>query len=401
MKRLLFFLFLLRVVPAGADTVLVLPFFNESSSSNSSNLDWIGESVAHTISEGLVSRGLLVLEREDRTEVYRRLSIRPNARLTHASVIKVAEALDASQVIYGDFEVTTSPAVGASRGSIRMTGYTLDMARMRKGPEFLESGPLEDLAQLQSHLAWQVLRSLAPGLTPSPEQFLNERPPVRLDAIENYTRGLLSANADQKHRFFTQAYRLDERSSEPVFELGRLYWQKKEYRLAAGWLARVKPASPRFFEATFLLGLCRYFTGDYNGAQSAFERVAESVPLNEVFNNLGAAQSKLNRPEALDTFRKALEGDPADPDFHFNVGYALWRRGEFVKAADSFRAALDRNPEDTQATSFLGRCLNKTGPRQGEPQTQGAERVKLNFEEGAYRQLKAALEGRRSGNPAQ
>ncbi len=396
MKRLLVFLFLLSIAPAGADTVLVLPFFNESSSSNASNLDWIGESVAHTISEGLVSRGLLVLEREDRAEVYRRLSIRPNAHLTHASVIKVAEGLDASQVIYGAFAVTPSAAGGAaSRGSIRITAYTLDMARLRKGPEFLESGPLEDLAQLQSHLAWQILRSLAPELTPSPEQFLNERPPVRLDAIENYTRGLLSANAEQKHRFFTQAFRLDERSSEPAFELGRLYWPKKEYRLAAGWLARVKPASPRFFEATFLLGLCRYFTGDYTGAQSAFERVAQSVPLNEVFNNLGAAQSRLNRPEALETFRKALEGDPADPDFHFNVGYALWKRGEFAAAADSFRAALERNPEDVEATTFLGRCLNKTGPRQGEPQTQGSERVKLNFEEGAYRQLKAALEGRK------
>jgi tetratricopeptide (TPR) repeat protein len=373
--------------------VLVLPFFNES---ESPNLDWIGESVSHTISEGLVSRGLLVLEREDRAEVYRRLSIRPNARLTRASVIKVAEALDASQVIYGDFEVTPSaPGAAVSRGNIRIRAYTLHMARMRKGPEFLESGPLEDLAQLQSKLAWQSLKFLAPELTPSAEQFLNERPPVRLDAIENYIRGLLSTNAEQKHRFFTQAYRLDDRSSEPAFELGRLHWSTKEYRLATDWLARVKPASPRFFEANFLLGLCRYFLGDYSGAQSAFERVAQSVPLNEVYNNLAAAQSRLNRPEALDTFRKALEGDPADPAFQFNVGYVLWKRGEFAAAADSFRAALERNPEDAQAGTLLDLCLDKVSLRPGDSQFQGLERVKPNFEEGAYRQLKAALEGTR------
>lgn len=392
MKRLLIFAFLLSFAPAAAETVLVLPFFNESAQ----NLDWIGESISHTISEGLISRGLLVLEREDRSEVYRRLSIRPNAHLTHASVIRVAEELDANSVIYGDFEVTPSPAgAAASRGSIRITAYMLDMERMRKGPEFMESGPLEDLAQLQSKLAWEVLRLLAPELTPSAEQFLNERPPVRLDAIENYTRGLLSANAEQKHRYFTQAYRLDDRSSEPAFELGRLYWPKKEYRLAADWLARVKPNSPRFFEANFLLGLCRYFLGDYSGAQSALERVAQSVPLNEVYNNLGAAESRLNLPEALETLRKALEGDPADADFNFNVGYALWKRGDYAAAADSFRAALARNPEDAQATTLLGRCLNKTGPRPGDPQSQGLERVKPNFEEGAYRQLKAALEGQK------
>jgi tetratricopeptide (TPR) repeat protein len=387
MKRLLVFLLLSRTVPALADTVLVLPFFNESTSSD---LEWIGESLSHTISEGLLSRGLLVLDREDRLEVYRRLSIRPNAHLTQASVIKVAEALDASQVIYGNFEATP-----AAPRSIRITAYTLDMTRMRKGPEFLESGPLDDLARLQSHLAWQVLQFLAPELTPSSEQFLDERPPVRLDAIENYTRGLLASNAEQKHRYFTQAYRLDDRSSEPAYELGRLYWPKKEYRLAAGWLARVKPASPRYLEANFLLGLCRYFLGDYAAAQTAFERVAHSVPLNEVFNNLGAAQSRLNRPEALDTFRKALEGDPSDPDLHFNVGYALWKRGDFANAAEKFRAALERNPEDKEAAALLGRCLKKIGPRAGDSPAHGFERVKLDFQEGAYRQLKAALEGKK------
>jgi tetratricopeptide (TPR) repeat protein len=397
MRRLLPVALLSVALPGWADTVLVIPFFNESASAN---LDWISESISHTISEALLSRGLLVLEREDREEVYRRLSIRPTAHMTHASVIKVAEALDASEVVYGEFEVTAAPGSpgtpgsAASRGSVRMTAYTLDMTRMRKGPELMESGALEDLAQLQAHLAWQVLRFLAPDSTPSAEQFLQERPPVRLDAMENYTRGLLATNDEQKHRFFTQAVRLDERFSQPQFELGRLYWTNREYRLAADWLARVQPASPRHFEANFLLGLCRYYTGDYAGAQAAFERVAGSVPLNEVFNNLGAAQSKRNLPAALENFRKALEGDPADPDFHFNVGYALWKQGDFAAAADSFRAALDRNSEDAQATTMLGRCLAKTGPRAVDPNGTGFERVKLNYEEGAYRQLKAALESR-------
>lgn len=391
MRRLLPLLFTLvaQAVPGRADTILILPFFNDSSAS--ANVDWISVSISHTISEALASRGLLVLDREDREEVYRRLSIRPTAHLTHASVIRVGEALDATEVVYGEFEVASVPAAPGSRGTVRMTAYTLDMERMRAGPEFLESGPLEDLAQLQAHLAWQVLRFLAPELTPSAEQFLRERPPVRLDAMENYTRGLLATNIEQKHRYFTQAARLDERFSLPQFELGRMYWANKEYRFAADWLARVKAAEPRYHEASFLLGLCRYFLADYAGAQAAFERVAESVPLNEVFNNLGAAQSKRNLPAALDNFRKALEGDPADPDYHFNVGYALWKRGEFAAAADSFRAVLDRNPDDAQATMMLGRCLGKKSPRVEDPNSEGLERVKLNYEEGAYRQLKAAL----------
>ena len=49
--------------------------------------------------------------------------------------------------------------------------------------------------------------------------------------------------------------------------------------------------------------------------------------MNEVYDDLGAAQSRLNATEAaLASFRKALEGDSADPDYHFNLGYTLVAR---------------------------------------------------------------------------
>jgi tetratricopeptide (TPR) repeat protein len=391
MRRLLPVVFLLACwcAPARAESVLILPFFNQSSSTN---LDWVSESVCQTISEALAARGVLVLEREDRLEAYRRLSIRPNARLTHASVMRVAEALDADEVIYGQFQFTPAGA-GApegSRGSLSFTAWTLSMRRMRQAPPFMESGPLDGLAALQTHLAWQALGYLDPDATPPAEQFQKEHPPVRLDAMENYTRGLLTTDEEQKHRYFAQAARLDENFSSPDFELGRLYWGHKEYRLAAQWFVKVKPAAQRYMEANFLLGLCRYYTGDYAAAQQSFEMVAQSVPLNEVFNDLAAVQSKRGLPEALENFRKALDGDPGDPDYHFNTGYVLWKRGEFAEAADRFRAVLDRNPEDAHATLLLGRCLAKSGPRVGEIK-EGFERVKLNFDEGAWRQLKAAL----------
>jgi tetratricopeptide (TPR) repeat protein len=373
-----------------ADTVLVLPFFNDSSSTP---LDWISESVWQTMSETLAAEGLLVLEREDRAEAYRRLSIRAKAHLTHASVIKVAEALDAGDVVYGQFDFTPPPegAPAGARGTLSITAWTLNMKRMRQGPEFVESGPLDELATLQSHLAWKVLQYLSSDTAPSIEEFLKQRPPVRLDAMENYTRGLLTTSPEQKHRYFTQAARLDERFWEPKFELGKLYWAQKEYRLATEWFSKLPPAAPRYLEANFILGLCRYYTGEYAGAQQAFALVAASVPLNEVFNNLGAAQFRRDLPEAADSFRKAVEGDSADPDYHFNVGLALWKRGNFAGAAESFRAVLGRNADDAQAMQLLGRCLQKSPPRPSELKA-GIERVKLNYEEGAWRQLKAALE---------
>ncbi len=370
---------------ARADTVLVLPFFNVS---NSANLDWIGESIAETIRESLTAHGILALDREDRQEGFRRLSIRPYALLTTASVVKLAETLDAGQVMFGQFSLT--PATG-SKGSLQITSKILDLKKIKQGQQFSETGALEDLASLETHLAWQSVVAFAPKTAPTEETFRKSRPALRVDAIESYVRGLLAVSPEQKHRFFTQAVRLDERFSQPAFQLGRMLADKKDYRVALGWLERVDRTDSHYLEAQFLLGICRYYTSDFAGAEAAFRLVSQSAPLNEVFNNLAAAQSRQNEAETIDNFAKALEGDSADPDYHFNLGYALWKRGKIDAAADSFRAALTRKPTDTEATLMLGRCLNKSAPRPGDPRSEGLERLKFNFEETAYRQLKAEL----------
>jgi tetratricopeptide (TPR) repeat protein len=321
--------------------------------------------------------------------------------------MKLGEALDASQVIYGRYQIPSravekAPSEpGASPGpsapavsphdSLRIAARLLDLKHTHQGPEFEQIGALEDLASLETSLAWRCLQLVAPGAAPSEQEFRRDRPSLRLDAIENYVRGLLASSPDQKHRLFTQAARLDPRFSQPYFQLGKMAWEKKDYTVAAGWLGKVSRADSHYFEANFLLGLCRYNTGDFAAAQRSLEIVAASLPLNEVLNDLGAAQSRLRSPAALDNFRRASEGDSTDPDYRFNIGYVLWKRGDFNGAAESFRGLLDRSPEDAEAVLFLGRCLKKDGARPGDPKSEGRERLKLNFEETAYRQLKAEL----------
>jgi len=266
---------------------------------------------------------------------------------------------------------------------------------MQPGPDFQEVGALEDLAALENHLAWRTLQLLDPAAAPSEEEFRRRRPPVRLDAIENYVRGLLASNPDEQHRLFTQALRLDPRYTQPCFELGRLDWKKKDYRSAAEWFLKVPASQPNAREASFFLGLCRYYLGDFVNAASAFQSVARAVPLNEVYNNLGAAESRRNLPQALENFRKALEGDSSDPDYQFNVGYALWKQGSFQAAAERFRSVLERDPADANASMLLARCVKQSGPRPSDTRTEGLERLKTNYEESAYWQLRDVLEAQK------
>jgi tetratricopeptide (TPR) repeat protein len=386
----LLFLFVSGVFSLHAETVLVLPFFNQSNSpNNSTNVDWIGESIAEAVRESLVSEGVLALEREDRLEAFRRLSLRSNVVLTRASIIKAGEALDASEVIYGDYALADSNG-GGSRGVLRIDAHMLNLKRFEQGPRLEESGAVEDLAALEARLSWQVLKALPVKNSRGEEEFLRARPHVRLDALESYIRGLLAANPEQRRRFFVQAARLDAAYSQPCFQLGKSYWGKKDYREAAGWLGRVHRDDPHYLEAQFFLGLCDYETGDYATAGKCFETVAASVPLNEVYNDLGAAQTRSNPTASIESFRKALEGDKADLDYRFNLGYALWKAGQFPAAADSFRAVLERNPNDEEAATLLSRAERKEPARPG---SEGHARLKTNYEETAYKQLKAELGG--------
>ena len=212
-----------------AETVLALPFFNHT---DSANLDWIGESIAETLRDTMSPEGVLVLDRDDRLEAYRRLSLRSGAELTHASIFKIGESLDATLVVYGAYETP-------SAGTLRLAARIVDLRRTTEGPEFSETGPLEDLATLEYRLGWQVLRQLQGKSLPSLDEFLQARRPVRLDAVESYVRGLMAHSPDQRHLFFTRAARLDEHYSQPCFQLGKIFWERKDYKIAAGWLERV------------------------------------------------------------------------------------------------------------------------------------------------------------------
>jgi tetratricopeptide (TPR) repeat protein len=377
-------------IPANADNFVVLPFLNLS---GDSSIEWVGESLAETVRDALATEGLIALDRDARLEAYRRLSIRPYTPLTKATVLRIGEFLDADQIVYGRFQFTPPPAgQPKTKGTIRIVSQILNLRKASQTPEYMELGALEDLARLQTHLAWQTIRNVDPENSPSEEEFRNGRPVIRVEAIESHTRSMLTSDAGQKLKLLSQAVRVDPGYSQANFALGRLYLEKDNWRQAAEWLKRVSPGDLRYREATFLLGLCHYNSGEFAAAEGAFRIVADAVPLNEVWNNLGAAQLRQQPGPALENFRKALEGDPADPDFHFNVGLALFRAGELAGAAESFRAVLDRDPDDAEAMTMLGRSL-KGPPQRGT--TQSAEpspRIKETFEESVWLQLKAVLE---------
>jgi tetratricopeptide (TPR) repeat protein len=381
MRRLfaLFFWIAALTVPAFCQTYLIAPFANRT---KIASLDWLGESLAETVRETLAEDGYSTIGREDREEAARRLALRPVSQVSLASLAKLCEGAGADRLVYGRIEFlpdASAPAPG--KGTLRVIARVLDVKDAVQIAEFFESGPVLELGGLETDLAWKIQRWARPERHVDLEQFRAQHPPVKNTARENYVRGLLATSADQRHRLLTQAARLDPSFTQPAFVLGREHFLKGNFREASGWLERVPPRNLNYIEAQFVLALCRYQLGEFDAARQLLEQISARVPVPEVWNNLGAAQARLNDPRSLENFKKALEADSTDSDYQFNMGYSLWKRGEFESAANYFRAVLDHSGGDQDSIQLLGRCLKKSGPRAGDWRTEGLERLKESYEE--------------------
>ena len=388
----LFGLFLLMSAPPlraanPPENVVVLPFSNLSANRN---LDWVGESISVAVFQTLSGELPFVVQPEERDSALRQMNVKKYAPLTKASVIEIAVNLDAVLVVSGSVE--TIPGASGGHESLRVRAQLYNARKLRHVKDFDVSGKLDDLSLVQSHLAWQILSELQPGSAPTEQAYLAAHPPVRLDAIERYVRGLIATAPDQKFKLFTAAARLQPDYSDACYALGSLYYSRREYRSASEWLERVAPADAHFRQALFRLGLARYHTGDYRQSVAAFEQLSRAISLSEVLNNLGVAQLRSGDPGASASLQKAIEGDASDPDYSFNAGLALYRKGEFDAAIPLLESTLARKPGDEAASRLLDKCRRKEAARPGELKSEGLERIKENYDEAAWLQLKALLD---------
>lgn len=382
------------------DVGIVLPFENNS---RDPQLDWIGESFAEVLSSHLASPRFMMLDRRERTAAFDSLGIPNTSILSDATIYKVAQAVDANKLVLGRYEY--------SSGVFKASARVMDMDGPSLSKQFIESGPLADLMQLQAGLAWQILQFLRPSLPVSKADFIADHRIARLDAFENYVRGLLSKSRADQIRYLRNSLRLDAQFTKPAFELGLIYFKDHDYPTSVLWLSKLRRGDDDYLEANYFLGLANLYQEQYERSAAAFRVVAQQLPLNEVYNNLGIALLRQDKPGATSFFEKAIQSNPADPDYRFNLGYALWKRDNCAQAIPHLRKAVQGSTNPASRAIYI-ECLEKTGQsdeaarqqklllqqapewaQKKDPQRfQYLERPKDNYDGASLRQLRMLIE---------
>lgn len=369
-------------------TALVMPFENAS---GAPGLEWIAEAFPAVLSQRLNSPAIFVLSREDRLRAYDRAGIPAQVHPSRATIYRIAEQMDVDYVILGRYNFDGR--------TFTTQAQVLDMRSPKLLPEVAESGPLPDLINLQTALSWDVLHSVRPGLATSKQAFVNTAAPIRLDAFENYIRGILAPSTADRVNHLREAVRLNPAFSEAWLELGKTYYSERQYAPAVSAFGQIPPADPAARQANFYLGLSAYYLGDFAKAESAFDFVAARLPLGEVFNNLGVVSSRRGKQNAAEYFQKAVQADPNDPDYHFNFAVVLYHNGDQAGATRELKQCIALRAFDAEAHSLL----DTLAANSNKPPTVSAgattavshaplERIKRNYDEGTFDQLYVGLQ---------
>ena len=333
-----------------------------SEASEMVNLDWIREAAAEILNRRLTSVGYMALTREDRQYALDHLGLPENFQPSRATAMRVAETLDAGYVVIGSFE--------ADGTRLHLTARVIDGTRLHMSPVLEEDGEVAQLLPLLNGLAWQVAHTLNPDLDVSRETFVAASQGVRLDAFEQYIRGVTERDPAERELHLKRAVALSPELTEAWMALGREEFEQQEYESSAASFGHIHAGHPSALEADFYRGLALLYSGGYEQAQAAFAAMARVLPLPEIVNNEGVAMSRRGA-DGTALYRQAAGSDPKDEDYHFNLALSLHQKGEAAAARRELEQAIKLKSSDTEARNLLA-SWNDPLPAPAAPATDGS-----------------------------
>jgi tetratricopeptide (TPR) repeat protein/TolB-like protein len=366
----------------GGRILLVLPFDNRT---GQPSLEWIREAAPEILGSRLTSAGFAPMSRADRLYALDHLGLPQGFQPSRASMIKLAQTLDADSIIVGSYLTDGTQIVVEAR--------LVDVPNLRMSVPVTARGEMRDLVAVFGSLSWKLTRQLDPGFSGSEETFVAAGKELRLDAFEQYIRGITEPDQQERLRHLKQAVLLSPELGQAWMALGREDYNGQKYEDAAAAFAKVGGNDPDALEAGFYRGLSLLFSGNYPKAEEAFGGVARALPLAAVLNNQGVALARRGK-DGLPLFRQAEVADPTVADYHFNLAVSLKRSGNNAEALSELAQCLKLRPGDSEAQGLLASWkAQPAGPSSAsnaslapESKPDPLERIERNFDAVAFRQ---------------
>jgi TolB-like protein/class 3 adenylate cyclase len=233
-------------------------------------------------------------------------------------------------------------SVRKSGNRVRITGQLIDTTTGAHIWADRFDGALDDIFEMQDHVASSVVGAIEPKLRQSEIERAGRKPTESLDAYDFYLRALAQFHklAAESHseavRLASQALDIDPRCAPAAALIGYIYVMQVSQgwvRLDRARLAEIRDLAKRAVQdgrddpdTLWMAALVIGFTGDAQTALSVVERALSLNPNSaHAWMQRGYIECFLNRPEpAVEALQRAMRLSPLDPlDYYFFGGLAM------------------------------------------------------------------------------
>jgi tetratricopeptide (TPR) repeat protein len=368
--------------------LLVLPFDNRT---GQPSLEWVREAAAELLSSRFRSVGFAPMNRADRMYALDHLGLPQGFQPSRASSLKLAQTLDADQIVVGSYITDGNSIVADAR--------LVDVPHLRMGGPVTARGDMHDIVSVFDSLAWKLTRQLDPRISVAEETFIAAGKNIRIDAFEQYIRGITEPDQIERLKHLQSSVKLNSDFGPAWMALGREQYNGQQFEQAADAFSRVDKNGIDGLEAGYYRGLSLLFSGNYAEAEKAFAEVAKILALAEVVNNEGVAVSRQGH-DATVLFVQAAADDPNSADYHFNLAVSLKRHGQATPAMNELAQCIRLRPNDSEALALqaawrqpaLKPVSQTTGTAVAEPAPDPLERIIRSFDAAAFRQAAQMLD---------
>ncbi len=335
--------------------VLVMPFaagVDPQASAGTGAALWLGEAAAILLAESLTSLGVDALTRDERVAAFDRLQLPMASSLTRATMIRVAELIGATDLVFGEIRLGQS---------LQIRARLINLESGRELPGVQDSGALPEIFMLFGRVGSRLSGSLGRGGGSGPAAPMA----MGLEAFESYVKGLVAATPPAQQRFLETA--LGQAPGDPriLMALWSVYSVQGRYDEALAAANTVPATSPLARKARFAVALSLIELKRFDGAFQELTTLHTSSRAAAISNALGVVQMRRPAPAgttpATTYFARAAAEDPGNPNYLFNLGYAHARAGNAKEALTALREAVRFDAAHGDAHLVMSAVLAGTG----------------------------------------
>ena len=329
-------LFCLASVPAVADEPLKLLIFPLSGSPEGDNA-WAGEGIALSISVQLADAAIRPFSRGDTEDLLMENGLPIGTPLSRGSMIYAAEHADTDFVVVGSYT--------ENEDGLKLSARLLDMKTKKQGNEFTVSGQFASLPDMENELAWMVYSSVVRPPAVSREKFRERMRRIPNSAYASYVESLNVYEENRQIQLLEKAVKEYADFAEARFQLGRFYYQKKDYARALPHIEYGRKLPGEQLQSEFMIGTSRLQLGETAKAIEDYTRLLSQIRRTAVLNNLAVAHVRNgDNVQALRTLVEARAQGRDDPAIAINLAIARYLAGDAPAAMEFVEEAVAAYP---------------------------------------------------------